>query len=595
MSETWQQIFLGLTVLVVFAAFIREWLPPDLTALTALVLLLLSGILEGDDLKYIFGSSAPIIVACMFILSAALERTGTIEALGRWFEGFAGKSEFRILMVLMLVVAPLSAFVNNTPVVVVFMPIVLSLCRKRNLTASRFLIPLSYAAIVGGTCTIVGTSTNVLATGVAAKSGVHFTMFEVARLGVPFVIITVIYMATAGRRLLPDRVTLSTLFESEVGKKFLTQAIVSADSPLASKRLADTPLAKMREIRIIEVMRGGETVRTPLKEIVFQSGDQLLFKSRVSGLVDLNETKGIEFAPQAELGLQDVRTDSAILMEGIIGPQSTLVGQTLKRLNFRQRFGVIILALHRRGVNLREQFQDVPLAFGDTLLVEGPPEQMNRLFGEKDFVNLSKPSQRSLRRSKAPIAIGALVLFVIFAAFDVLPVAPLAVTAVVLTLLTRCIDPQEAYSAVDWRVIFLIFGMLGVGKAMENTGAADVVAGLVSHAAGNAGPWVVLAAFYLLAALLTEIMSNNAVAVLMTGISIQTALSLGVDPKPFVAAVMFGSSASFITPVGYQTNTYVYGAGGYRFFDFTRTGAPLAVILWIVASSLIPIFWPFYP
>ncbi|MEZ5328844.1 MAG: SLC13 family permease [Verrucomicrobiales bacterium] len=591
----WQQIFLGLTVLVVFASFIREWLAPDLTALTALVVLLLAGILEGDDLKYIFGSSAPIIVACMFILSAALERTGTIEALGHWFEGFAGKSEFRILIVLMVVVAPLSAFVNNTPVVVVFMPIVLSLCRKHNLTASRFLIPLSYAAIVGGTCTIVGTSTNVLATGVAAKSGVHFTMFEVAQLGLPFVAITVVYMATIGRRLLPDRVTLSTLFESEVGKEFLTQAIVSDDSPLAGKRLADTPLAKMREVRIIEVMREGETVRTPLNQIVFESGDQLLFKSRVSGLVDLNETKGIDFAPQAELGLENVRTDSAILMEGIIGPQSTLVGQTLKRLNFRQRFGVIILALHRRGVNLREQFQDVPLAFGDTLLVEGPPEQMNRLFGEKDFVNLSKPSQRSLRRSKAPIAIGALVLFVIFAAFDFMPVAPLALTAVLLTLLTRCIDPQEAYSAVDWRVIFLIFGMLGVGKGMENTGAAEVVASLVSHAAGNAGPWLVLAAFYLMAALLTEVMSNNAVALLMTGISIQTAISLGVDPKPFVAAVMFGSSASFITPVGYQTNTYVYGAGGYRFFDFTRTGAPLAFILWIIASFLIPVFWPFHP
>lgn len=593
MSETWQQIFLGITVVVVFASFVREWLAPDLTAMAALTVLLLTGIVEAGDLKDVFGSSAPLIVACMFILSAALERTGSIEALGQWFEGFAGKSELRILLMLMLIVAPLSAFVNNTPVVVVFMPIVLSLCRKHDLIASRFLIPLSYAAIVGGTCTIVGTSTNVLATGVAAKSGVHFTMFEVAKLGIIFVVITFIYMATIGRRLLPDRVTLSTLFESEEGKEFLTQAIVSDDSPLAGKSLADTSLAKMREIRIIEVMRKGETVRTPLNEIVFESGDQLLFKSRVSGLVDLNETKGIEFASQAELGLQNVRTDTAILMEGIIGPQSTLVGKTLKKLNFRQRFGVIVLALHRRGVNLREQFQDVPLAFGDTLLVEGPPEQMNRLFGERDFVNLSKPAQRSFRRSKAPIAIAALVLFVILAAFGVLPVAPLAVAAVLVTLLTRCIDPQEAYSSVDWRVIFLIFGMLGVGKAMENTGSAEVVANFVSQTAGNAGPWIVLAAFYLMAALMTEIMSNNAVALLMTGIAIQTAFSLGVDPKPFVAAIMFGSSASFITPIGYQTNTYVYGAGGYKFFDFTRTGTPLAVGLWIIASCLIPVFWPF--
>ena len=593
MSEMWQQIFLGITVVVVFASFVREWLPPDLTAMSALTVLLLVGIIETGDLRDIFGSSAPMIVACMFILSAALERTGTIEALGHWFEGFAGKSEFRILIVLMLLVAPLSAFVNNTPVVVVFMPIVLSLCRKHDLTASRFLIPLSYAAIVGGTCTIVGTSTNVLATGVAARSDVHFAMFEVAKLGIPFVIITMIYMSTIGRKLLRDRITLSTLFESEAGKEFLTQAIVSDASPLAGKRLAETPLSRMREIRIIEVMRDAATVRTPLNQIVFESGDQLLFKSRVAGLVNLNETEGIEFAPQAELGLENVRTDSAILMEGIIGPQSSLVGKTLKRLNFRQRFGVIVLALHRRGVNLREQFQDVPLAFGDTLLVEGPPEQMNRLFGEKDFVNLSRPAHRSFRRSKAPIAVGALILFVFLAAFGVLPVAPLAVAAVLVTLITRCIDPQEAYGSVDWRVIFLIFGMLGVGKAMENTGTADVVANFVTTTAGNAGPWIVLASFYLLAALLTEIMSNNAVALLMTGIAIQTALSLGVDPKPFVAAIMFGSSASFITPIGYQTNTYVYGAGGYKFFDFTRAGTPLAVILWITASFLIPFFWPF--
>ena len=593
MPEMWQQIFLGLTILVVFSAFLREWFSTDLVAMSALTVLLVVGILEVEDLRDVFGSQAPLIVACMFILSAALERTGTIEALGQWFEGFAGKSEIRILIVLMLLVAPLSAFVNNTPVVVVFMPIVLSLCRKHDLIASRFLIPLSYAAIVGGTCTIVGTSTNVLASGIAEKSDIRFSMFEVAKLGIVFVVITIAYMLTIGRKLLLDRITLSTLFESEEGKEFLTQAIVSKDSTLAGRRFPDTPLAKMRDLRIIEVVRNSVTLRTPLNEVVFRQGDQLLFKSRVSGLVDLNATKGIEIAPQDELGLENVRTDSAILMEGIIGPQSSLVGKTLKKLNFRQKYGVIVLALHRRGVNLRERFQDVPLAFGDTLLVEGPPDQMNRLFAERDFVNLSKPRQRSFRRSKAPIAIAALVSFILLAALGVLPIATLAICAVLATLLTRCIDPQEAYSAIDWKVIFLIFGMLGVGKAMENTGTAEIVAAFVSDQTGTAGPWLVLAIFYLMSAILTEIMSNNAVALLLTGIAIQTAVSLGIDPKPLIVAVMFGSSASFITPIGYQTNTFVYGAGGYKFFDFTRTGLPLAIILWITASLLIPVFWPF--
>jgi di/tricarboxylate transporter len=593
MPETWQQIFLGVTILVVFIAFVREWFPTDLVAMAALTLFLVVGILTPGDLKHVFGSPAPIVVACMFILSAALERTGTIEALGHWFGKLAGDSEFRILVVLMLVVAPLSAFVNNTPVVVVFMPIVLSLCRKHGLKASRLLIPLSYAAIVGGTCTIVGTSTNVLASGEAANYGIEFGMFEVASLGLIFVGITILYMTTIGRRLLKDRVTLSTLFESEEGKEFLTQATVPAKSPLVGKRLAETPLGSAREVRIIEVTRDRLPLRTPLNEIAFEAGDQLLFKSRLSGLMTVSETKGLNLANQEDLGLESVRTESAILMEGIIGPQSTLVGKSLKKLDFRQRYGVIILAVHRRGVNLREQFENVELAFGDTLLVEGPPEKMNRLFGEKDFINLSKPRHSPYRRSKAPIAMVSLILFMVLAALGVLPIATLAVSAVLLTLLTRCIDPQEAYSAVDWRVIFLIFGMLGVGKAMENTGAAQLVANFVKVTAGDYGPWFVLASFYLMAALLTEIMSNNAVALLLTGIAIQTGVSLGVDPKPFVVAVMFGSSASFITPIGYQTNTYVYGAGGYKFFDFTRAGAPLAAVLWVTASFLIPVFWPF--
>ncbi len=590
------QLFVCILVVVVFAAFVREWFPPDMVAMGAFVLLMVSGVLTVDEALSVFSNPAPIIVACMFILSAALERTGAIDALGGYFERAAGNREGRILMVLMLLVAPLSAFVNNTPVVVVFLPIVLALSRKHDLVASRFLIPLSYAAIVGGTCTIIGTSTNLIAAGIAEKSGDprlgQFGMFEVSRLGIVFVAVTFLYMYFVGRRLLPDRVTLSTLFEAEEGKEFLTVAVVGKGSPIVGRKIGETRLAKIREFRIIEVTRGGDRLELPLDKIVFEAGDQLLVKSRVGGVIHAGETAGLEIGGGAELGLERLRTDSAVLMEGIIGPASSLVGRSLKELNFRQRFGVLILAVHRRGVNLRERFEDVKLAFGDTLLVEGPVERMNRLFQERDFINLSRPEAREVRYSKVPFAVGALALFMVLGAFGQ-PLIVLALAAALLTLFTRCIEPAEAYGAVEWKVIFMIFGMLGMGLALQKTELAADVAGWATELAGGYGSFVMISVIYLLAAILTELVSNNAVAALLTPIAISVAVALGpdVDPRPFVIAVMFGASASFSTPIGYQTNTYVYGAGGYKFTDFARVGIPLAILLWLVASFLIPLMW----
>ena len=448
---------------------------------------------------------------------------------------------------------------------------------------------------------MIGTSTNIIASGIAVESGLKpFGMFEISLLGLVFVAVTITYMMLFGRRLLPDRVTLSTLFEAEEGKEFLTQAFISEGSPLVGKVFPDTPLAKMKDLRIIEVVRGTRRLNRSLKELEFEEGDQLLFKTRAGGIVGISETEGIEagMSRTGELGLESVTTESAVLMEGIIGPDSNLVGKSLKELRFRQRYGVIILAVHRRGVNLRERFEDVKLAFGDTLFVEGPVEKMNRLFAERDFINLSRPKQRPYRHSKAPIAVGALALFLLLGSVTNLSIAVLAMSAALLVLLTRCIEPGEAYEAVDWKIIFMIFGMLGIGKAMEATGAASALAnsivGLFQNL-GDATPYLTLAAIYLLAALLTEVISNNAVAALMTPLAIGIGMSLGLDPRPFIVAVMFGSSASFSTPIGYQTNTFVYGAGGYKFGDFARAGIPLAVLLWILASWLIPIMWGFHP
>ena len=587
------QIVVCILLVLVFVAFIKEWFSPDLVAMGAFVLLLAIGVLDEKSALAVFSNPAPIIVSCMFVLSAALERTGTIEALGEWFEKLAGKKELRVLLVLMLIVAVLSAFVNNTPVVVVFMPIVLALARKHDLIASRFLIPLSYAAIVGGTCTIIGTSTNLVASGIAKESGLdEFGMFEVSKLGIVFVIVTFIYMLLIGRKLLPDRVTLSTLFDSSAGKEFLTSVIISEESELIGKKISETSLSKIRDFRILEVSRSGKKINSPLKDIIFNSGDQLLVKSRVSGVVDVGGNSGIELGFEGGLGLQELQTESAVLIEGVIGPGSSLVGRSIKELNFREKYDVIILALHRRGVNLRDKFEDVRLAFGDTILVEGAPDKINALSQERDFINLSQSNCRPLRRSKVPYAVGALLLFMVLAAFKVAPLIVLALGAALLTLFSRCLEPSEAYEAIDWKVIFMIFGMLGLGTALQKVQVIQILAdSLTGWALVLKNIYVLIALIYLVTAILTELISNNAVAALLTPVAISVAQAMDLDARPLVVAVMFAASASFSTPIGYQTNTYIYGAGGYKFTDFTRVGIPLTIILWVVSVILIPMMW----
>lgn len=608
---TWQQAYLTALVVLVFIAFVKEWVSAELVAVSALIACVLAGILNvtpGDHLNAltVFSHPAPITVACMFILSSGLEKTGVIEALGTWFEKLAGSSPLRMMVVMMILVAALSGFVNNTPVVVVFMPIVLAICRRKEYTASRFLIPLSYAAIVGGTTTIIGTSTNLIATGIAEREGLaNFSMFSITPLGLIFVATAFIYMLTLGRKLLPDRVTLATLIDTESSREFITHAFVKKNSELDGLTFPESPLAKMKKARVLEVLRDGRRLRRPLPEIVFEAGDEIVFKGDLAGVMGISKTEGIDVRGNAERGLEGIRTESALLMEGIIGPDSNMTGKSLKELNFRQRYGVLILAVHRQGKNLRERFEDEKLAFGDTLLVQGPTEKMNTLFQQRDFINLSKPEHTAFRSSKAPIAIGALLLFMIAGAlgghFGIprIPIVQLAMTGALLVLVTKCVQPHEAYRAIDWKVVFIIFGMLGLGMAIQASGLAQRIADGMTQNLGITNPYIMLALMYLFAAVMTEIISNNAVAVLLTPLAIVVAKTLAIangtdiSAIPFIIAVMFGSSASFSTPIGYQTNTFVYGAGGYKFGDFFRAGFPLAVILWLIASVMIPILWPF--
>ena len=597
-----EQIFLSILIVVVFSAFVKEWVSAELVAMGALLVCVLAGVLSmengaSDNALSVFSNPAPITVACMFILSAALERTGVIDKLGIWFEKLVGASPLKMLASLIVLVALLSGFVNNTPVVVVFMPIVLAICRKQGFKASKYLIPLSYAAIAGGTMTIIGTSTNLIASGIAIDKGMKpFTMFEIMPLGLIFVAVTFIYLMTIGRKLLPDRVTLATLIDSSENREFITHAFVKSDSPLIGTAYVDTEIGKLKKVRVLEVLRKGRRVKEPLPEIRFEDGDEIIFKGKLSAVMGVSNTDGMDVRGNEKLGLEGMRTESAVLMEGILGPDSSLAGKSLKQLNFRQRFGVLILGVHRRGRNLKDRFEDEKLEFGDTLLVQGPGQKMRRLFEEKDFINLSEPQHVETRNKKSPIAIGAIVLFMLIGALSAplgfeIPVVQTALFCAMLVMITGCINPQEAYKAIEWKVVFMIFGMLGVGLAMSESGLAQLIGSSVESFQEN--PQLVLCLVYLVAAVMTELISNNAVAALLTPIAISVAIGMDVDPRPFVVAVMFGSSASFSTPIGYQTNTFVYGAGGYKFGDFFKAGFPLAVIMWLIASYMIPLIWPF--
>jgi di/tricarboxylate transporter len=599
------QLVVCLLVLVMVALFIWERIPPDYVSVGVMLFLFLVPIsgapllslkgAEGDAvLGSIFANNGLLTVMFMFILGAALEKTGWVSVMGGWFEKLAGSTEKRILCVMATLAVFKSAFLNNTTMVVVFLPMVIGLCRRHGMAPSRFLIPLSYFAITGGLCTMIGTSTNLIVNGVVAQKGMRpFSIFEITPLGVCLAAVTLIYLLLVGRKLLPDRPSLAALIDADEGREFITAAIIGDDSPLVGKCLAETPLHKNRKMRVLEVRRAGNRVETPLKQLLFEAGDRLILSSHMSGLVEMDAIAGLELAAKRDLGLSYPRTEKAVIVEGMIGPRSSFAGHSLSELNFRQQYGVIILALHRQGVNVRENFENVRLEFGDTVLMEGSPERLNEMFEEQGFINLSQSKPKKERRDRAWVSALALVLVIVAGATEVVPFQWASLAAVLLVALGRCIEPDEIYQAVDWRIITMILGTLALGLALDKTGAARTIVEAFTHATNGWSAPVICSLLLLLTIIFTELLSNNAVAALLTPLAIELGSAMHVDPRPFVVAVMIGASVGFAIPAGYQTHMLVYGPGGYRFADFVRVGLMLDILLWIVASLLIPLLWKF--
>lgn len=588
-----------LLIAVTLYAFVKEIAPSDLIALTLLCATVVLGLVSSKDVLDVFKNEAPLTIGALFIIGTALEKSGGILQISEMIQKLASGGLRTTLLILSLVTAFFSAFMNNTAIVAIMLPVALGLARSKDFPASKLLIPLSYASILGGCCTLIGTSTNIVVSGALKNYNLPpLSMFELAAIGVPLSVMGIAYLTILGPKLLPNRSSVIGVLDDQQRATPLFHILIDKNSPLIGQRLLDSPLFEPKSgIHMMEIRRNGERVMTPLNQITILLNDRFLIgihgrRNKVNSAEELLPDQGVVTLSKID----------GVVTELVVTEESEMVNQTLAETDFRQRYNSVVLAVHRNGKNITEKLANTDLENGDTLLVLTPRNNLKSLHDSHNFVltdsavSTPAPGWKSQATLTWAILLGVVLSATIFS--DIVPMHIASLIGAVIILWLRVISMRDAYSGVDWPIIFMLYGMLALGMAMDKTGTAKwladgFVAGTKQLVSAQYLPYVALSVIILLTICLTEVLSNNATALMMVPIVINLAQSLELSPTPFIIGVCIGASTAFMLPMGYQTHMMVYGPGGYRFTDFIKIGLPMNVASWILASVIIPFVWPF--
>ena len=587
-------ITLTLVILIIaILLFATEWVRMDIVSLMVLLSLALTGLVTPEEAFSGFSNPAVITVAAMFIISAGISHTGAISTLGEHLIRVTGHNQALMIASIMGTVAFFSAFINNIGATAVLMPVVISVAQKTKQPASKLLIPLAFGSLLGGVCTLIGTPPNILINELLKEfTGEGFSMFSFTPLGLVLLVCGISYMALLGHKILPMRKS-GTLTEAYQVKEYITEVEILEGSPLDGQTISQSMLEREFHLKVRALLRNKRKYPQPKRSRKLKSGDVLFLEGDPKNILKIKKEKGLSVVPERDNPTVGNSEDKIVVVEASLAPTCDMVGKTLRQERFADTHGLTVLAIWRSGAPVVRKVDHVVLKFGDVLLLQGSEEKVRHLAREHGFLVLGGVDPVSYSPRRAPIAVGTVVGVVLLTVSGATPIMIAASLGALIMILSRCMTMKEAYDSIDWPIIILIAGTLPLGHAMQNSGAAEFLAHLIIEGVGSYGPWVVLGAVFLMTFSLTEVMSHAAAAVLVAPIAYNTALELAVSPRPFFMAVAVAASMCFMTPISHQSNALVMGPGGYKFFDYTKVGAPLNIMVWIIATLIIPLFFPF--